>query len=251
MKKRMSRMAAGCLLALALTSMGGYGIMENQLTLTEAEINILVSTGASPKRIEAGELTSLETADLEVFNAVRKEMEARYPDETIVYEEMDVAARGGEGYSFKAYTESRGPEALFTIFAELKDKENPGRPEVSDNLIGQRLLPGLRQYLDKLFAGFHLPVLGYTASLPALQDASFNRGMTAEEHIAAGDLPLISVMLHLSADSLSPEAFEEMAKQLEEALRRDGVQGSVYLIGQTGETVDTWRNVKYRRQILL
>lgn len=225
--------------------------MENQRILTDAEINILVSTGASPARIQAGELTNLEVYDLEVFNTVRNEMDARYPDENIVYVEMNVAAHAGEGYSFKAYSESSGPEATFTIFAEVKNNELPGSLAISDSLIGLKLLPGFTQYLDALLGRLKLSVLGYGISFPTLENADFNRSMTAADHIAAGDLPKVNVTLHLRADTLSAEAFEEAALSLEEALRKDGIQGSFYLIGQAGEAINTWQNVKYRRQILL
>ena len=229
--------------------------MENKMNLTEAEIQILISTGASETRIRSGQITELEKKDLIVFKEMKEEMKKRYPENDLVYVEMNVAARGGEGYAFKAYEESFGPDELFDIFVQIVQNDHQTTYDITDNLIGQILKRDFSAYIEKLLQTVKAPVDSFAVSLPYMADAGFDRNMSAADHIAAGDMLSFSLIVHLTVGDMAEERFEAIGNQIEAALKEAGLTGSVYLIGYDHISQEkaprSWENIRYRRQILL
>ena len=229
--------------------------MEPNIQMTETEITLLVSTGFNERRIRSGELTHVELEDLEIIRYTVQRMEELYPGIRIQYTQMNIGARGGQGYSFSAYDESRGPDEPFTIFTAVSGTPGNRVYACEDNLAGQMLQPEFESLIGKMLAETGLNLHGFSAALPYTVGEQFDRTRTAAQLLEEGQCPACSIRVEIRAGEMDREAFDAAVMKLDQLFRGKGLTGSVLVLGYptTGSDPlpEAWDSVSFRAQILL
>lgn len=200
-------------------------------TLSENEIDLLVSAGFDRARIEEGTLTSADQEVLKERKAVLSYLEKKYPEETFTLTGCSLSQGVTDTYdSFFAVT----GEENDTEF-EIRVKRGEDGYELQDGYYNFLIQTAYEVYLRETLAETGEEVLDAESKLQELHGEMYTADYSLEEALQGEEEVTAIGEVTLEAKGRTEEACEKALASIQEAFRSHRIRGSYYIGFGTGE----------------
>lgn len=202
-----------------------------ETTLSENEIDLLVSAGFDRERIEAGTLTSVDQEILKEREAVLSYLGQKYPEKTFSLTSCRISQGVTDKYdSFFAVTGS----ATDTEF-EIRVQRSEDGYQLQDGYYNLLIQTAYEDYMKAALEESGEEVLAIKLDLQELHGKAYTADYTLEEALY-GEEEITGIgEVTLEAKGRTEEACEKTLTFLEEAFRNHEIRGSYYIGFGTGE----------------
>ncbi len=209
-------------------------------TLSENEIDLLVSAGFDRARIEEGALTSADQEVLKERKAVLSYLEKKYPKETFTL--TDCSLSQGVTDTYDSFSAAAGEES--DIEFEIRVKRNEDGYELQDGYYNFLIETAYEDYIREALAEAGEEVLDAESKLQELHGEAYTADYSLEEALQGEEEVTAIGKVTLESKGRTEEACEEALTSLEEVFRGHRIRGSYYIsFGPGEEAYGKWIHV--------
>ncbi len=199
---------------------GGKTENMEAVSLTENEIEILVSAGFDRERVTDGCLTAVDKEILERRKAVLSYLEEKYSDREVELR----SCTSGEYTSFFGVEESR-PDTEF----EVRIRKVDDQTEIEDNLYNLLVQEDYEAYIKEALEDAGEEVCKVEAELQDYFGADYTEQVSIEEAAKRHETLNGMGYLTLEENGRDVEACQDSLDKIEAALLAKGITGSYYI----------------------
>lgn len=226
-----SLMLLGGMLTGCTEKTGGKTEEMAETTLSENEIDLLVSAGFDRERIEAGTLTSVDQEILKEREAVLSYLGQKYPEETFAL----TRCRISQGVTDKYDSFFAAAGAVTDTEFEIRVQRTEDGYQLQDGYYNLLIQTAYEDFIKETLAEAGEEVLAIKLDLQELHGEAYTADYSLEEALH-GEEEITGIgEVTLEAKGRTEEVWEEALTSLEEVFRNHGIRGSYYIGFRTGE----------------
>lgn len=200
---------------------------EKMIELTNEEKKILSAISFHSEEIESGNLCDTDIKLLEEMREVKKYLGEKYHSFTFEITGCDPKTGTIRDYNewyYKALEVERDSAFIAT------SKESGDKYEIEDDFYGETIKQDATKQLEEIMSRYQIPVINIEVSFWEYLGSEYKEGISAKEvlsgKIAAGN----DIKIFLDDTRLVDKNYTAVVKNVENALRKEGICGEVYIV---------------------